>query len=111
MLRYTRSVGLIVGCCLFATCARVFAEAPEMIGHGDEPEPQSFLVWVIQCLGLYGMLAVLAAVLLFFGSWLVVIVARRPAVIASYLVFLILPLLLAVTGALKALVGAFSVIA
>ena len=76
-----------------------------------EPGEQNFLIWLIQCLGLFGMLAVLVAIALFFGSWIVVFAARRPAVIASYCVFLLLPLLLAVAAALKGLVAAFSVYA
>jgi hypothetical protein len=111
MRRCFRMLGLVVGCFALGACAQAFAQAPEIIAQVDEPEQQNFLMWMLECLGLFGLLAVLAAVVIFFGSWIVVFTVRRPAVIASYLVFLLFPLLLAVTGALKGLVGAFSVMA
>jgi hypothetical protein len=95
-------------CC---TCSQVMAQVPAVLAQVDEPEQQSFLLWLLECLGLFGALAVLAGMAIFFGSWIVVFATRRPAVIASYLVFLPLPMLLAVAGALKGLVGVFSVVA
>ena len=53
----------------------------------------------------------LSAAAVFLGACLVVFLARRPAVIASYMVFLLLPLLLGALGALKSCVSSFSVIA
>ncbi len=111
-MRYFGSmIGLITGCLLFCASSQAMAQAPGILAQVAEPGDQNFLVWLIQCLGLFGMLAVLVAIVLFFGSWIVVFAARRPAVIASYLIFLLLPLLLAIVAALKGLVAAFSVYA
>ncbi len=111
-MRYFGSmIGLITGCLLFCASSQAMAQAPGILAQVAEPGDQNFLVWLIQCLGLFGMLAVLMAIALFFGSWIVVFATRRPAVIASYAVFLLLPMLLAIAAALKGMVGAFSVVA
>jgi biopolymer transport protein ExbB len=56
-------------------------------------------------------LTVLSGAALFVGACLVVSLARRPAVIAAYALFLLLPLLLGALGALKGCVSSFSVLA
>ena len=111
MRNLRRKCGLMVGCCLFGTCSQAMAQLPDRLAQAGEPEGGSFLVWLVEVLGLFGLLALLTGVVIFFGACLVVFLARRPAVIASYFAFLLLPLLLAITGALKGLVGAFSLIA
>jgi hypothetical protein len=68
-------------------------------------------MWVIQCLGLFGLLTVLSAVAVFIGACVVVFKSRRPAVIASYMAFLLLPLLFGIIGALNAIISTFDVLA
>jgi hypothetical protein len=110
-MRHMRAkLGLAVACFAFCACTQAMAQVPVVLAQFDEPEDKSFLLWLLESLGLFGMLAVLAGVVIFFGSWIVIFTTRRPAVIASYLVFLPLPLLLAIAGALKGLVGAFSLV-
>jgi hypothetical protein len=103
-------LGLAVGIGTVGAAARVVAQTPGLLAQADEPETQSFASWLIQSLGLFGFLALLSAVLIFIGACAVVCLARRPAVIAAYVVFLPLPLLLAVMGALQGLVGAFGTV-
>jgi hypothetical protein len=109
MRRCGSRLGLVVGCFVFGACRQAMAQVPGVLAQVDEPQDRSFLLWVLQCLGLFGTLAALAGLVIFFGSLIIVFATRRPAVIASYLVFLPLPMLLAVAGALKGLVNVFSV--
>lgn len=82
-----------------------------LLAQAQPPVPESFALWVVRCLGLFGFLALLIGVVIFVGACFVVARARRPAVIASYLVFLVLPLLLATLQVLKGNVASFSVLA
>jgi hypothetical protein len=109
MRQFRAKVGVMVACVVCGACTQAMAQIPGVLAQVDEPGDKNFLLWVLECLGLFGTLAALAGLVIFFGSLVVVFATRRPAVIASYLVFLPLPMLLAVAGALKGLVNVFSV--
>jgi hypothetical protein len=66
---------------------------------------------MLKSLGFYDLLSLLAGLAVFVGACFVVARARRPAVIASYLVFLLLPLLFAILGGLKGAVASSAVLA
>jgi len=71
---------------------------------GDPVVAESSLSWMLRSLGsIYGLLILLAGLLVFVGACAVVVGSRRPAVIAAYLVFLPLPLLI---SALAVIYGA-----
>jgi len=77
-----------------------------------EPARQSILSWMFQSLGImYGTAIPLSGLVVFLGACLVVALSRRPAVIAAYLVFLPLPLLIGVLGSVHGLIASHSVIA
>jgi len=109
MRHFSLKLGVMVTCGINCICTQAVAQVPVVLAQADEVHDQNFLLWLLQCLGLFGMLAMLAGLVIFVGSWVVIFATRRPAVIASYLVFLPLPMLLAVAGALKGLVNVFSV--
>lgn len=69
---------------------------------------QTFAAWLMMNLGLFGGLAVLVGAVLLVGAVFLVYLTRRPAVIASYLVFLLLPLLISIIGVLKGSVASFA---
>ncbi len=100
---------LLAGLAMCAAAAEAVAQSPGLLAQG--PGPESYASWVIRCLGIFGLSTVLAGVAIFIGACLVVCLARRPAVIAAYLVFLLLPLLLGALGALRGCVSSFAVIA
>lgn len=79
----------------------------------DAPlRPQSLLSWMFESLGLfYALVLPLAGFALFVGACLVVALSRRPAVVAAYLVFLPLPLLIGVCGSLEGFIRSLSIIA
>ncbi len=77
-----------------------------------EPVQVSYLAWMYQALGIfYALVLPLTGMLLFIGACLVVAMNRRPAVIAAYLVFLPLPLLIGLFGSIQGAISAYSVIA
>ena len=88
---------LLAGLAMCAAAAEAVAQSPGLLAQG--PGPESYASWVIRCLGIFGLSTVLAGVAIFIGACLVVCLAHRPAVIAAYLVFLLLPLLLGALGA------------
>lgn len=75
------------------------------------PQQQSFLMWMIQALGIFGLIVPVLALAIFLGACVVVATSRRPAVIAAYLAFVPLPFVISVMGFLKGIVSSFSVIA
>jgi MotA/TolQ/ExbB proton channel family len=87
----------------------VAAQEHELIEPGEQP-PTSYALWLLNSLGLVGLLATAVGLLNFIGACLVVCLARRPSVVAAFMVFLVLPLLLAALGAVKGTVNAFSAI-
>lgn len=77
-----------------------------------EQAQQSMLVWMFHSLGpFYGLAIPLAALGIFVGACLVVMLSRRPALIAAYLPLLLLPLLIGVFGTLHGFISSFQVIA
>jgi hypothetical protein len=72
---------------------------------------QSMLSWLVQALGVGGLLTGLTALLIFVGAWLVVRRAQRPEVIASYAAFVPVPLMLAFFISLKGTVASMAVLA
>jgi hypothetical protein len=102
---------LLSGVAMLGVAAEAIAESAEPLPGALSPVPQNYAQWVIMSLGLPGVLMLLSAAGIFVGAWFVVFLGRRPAVIASYMVFLLLPLLLAAFGALKGCVSSFGVIA
>ena len=111
-MRFTRrGPALLTGLFILGMAAGARAESLVPLSQANMPHPQSYAFWIIRCLGLFGLLTLLSALALFLGACLVVVLARRPAVIAAYLVFLPLPLWFAVIAMLKSYVSAFSVLA
>src|SRR5260221_141210 len=104
MQNFANKLGLTVACFVFCMATPLMAQSPGILAQADAADDRSVFLWTLESLRLFGLLAVLAGIAVFVGSCVVVIAARRPAVIASYLVFLLFPLLFAVTGSLKGLV-------
>jgi len=78
----------------------------------QEPMRQSYLAWMFNALGpFYGLILPLAGLTVFVGACLVVAMNRRPSVIAAYLLFLPLPILIGVFGSIHGFISAYSVIA
>lgn len=76
------------------------------------PVGKSFLYWMVEALGpFYSLVIPLAGLVIFMGACLVVAMSRRPAVIAAYLVFLPLPLLIGIYGSIQGFIASYSVIA
>lgn len=99
---HAAGLSLFSSLCLLAQYAEE-AHAPARTSH---------LAWAFKSLGLcYGTMIPLTGLLLFVGAVAVVALARRPAVIAAYLVFLPLPLLIGVFGTIQGLIASFSVLA
>jgi hypothetical protein len=73
--------------------------------------PKSYFSWVRESLGAFHGLAILAAgAAVFVGACLVVVKSRRPAVIASYLIVLPLPILVGLTRALSGQISSLAVL-
>ena len=107
-----RGLAVLMGLSVLAAAAGTSAQAVVGAAQGfPAPREEPYLVWFIRSLGLYGLLSLASGLAVFVGACAVVALARRPAVIASYLVFLLLPLLFAVTGAVQGTVSSFAVIA
>jgi hypothetical protein len=96
---------------MFGAAAEAIAQVTGLPAKAQTPAGESFALWLLRSLGLTGFLTLLVGAAIFVGACLVVFRTRRPAVIASYLVFLLLPWLLAILGALKGSVASFPVIA
>jgi hypothetical protein len=78
----------------------------------ERPVQRSLLVWMYEALGPFYLLVLpLSGFLVFLGACLVVALSRRPAVVAAYLVFLPLPLLIGVYGTVQGFIASLSVIA
>ena len=92
---------LLVGFAMCGAVTEAIAQSPALLAQVHSPVHESYMVWVIRSLGLFGLLTLLAGAAVFLGACLVVFLARRPAVIASYLVFLLLPLLFGTIGRLR----------
>jgi hypothetical protein len=96
---------------MFGTTGEAFAQSPVVFAQVHPHIGHSYAEWVIQCLGLFGLLSMLSGLAIFIGAGLVVALARRPAVIASYMVFLLVPLLFGILAATNGTIASFSVIA
>ena len=111
-MRYLgHKLALLVGASMFGAAAEAIAQSPVVLARSHPPVGESYISWLIQSLGFFGFMTLLAGATVFTGACLVVALARRPAVIASYLVFLFLPLVLSIIGALKGCVDSFAVVA
>lgn len=108
---FRRELALLIG---FAMCAATEAlgQSPGLFAHAQSPVTESYAQgesygqWVIRSLGICGLMTFLMGAVIFVGACVVVFRVRRPAVIASYLVFLGLPLLLGILGAITRPFGA-----
>jgi hypothetical protein len=109
MRRFQCAPALLFGFSLLATAGPAMAQGAGKLAqaHGG----MSYAEWFIRSQGLFGLLGMLSGAAVFVGAWLVVLLARRPAVIAAYLVFLLLPLLFGIIGGLKGTVSSFAVLA
>lgn len=74
-------------------------------------ESSSFLAGMPNSLGIHGVAVLLVGACVFLGACLVVALRKRPAVIASYSLFLLFPLLVGVHGAIADLRDGFDIIA
>src|SRR4029077_13839166 len=54
MRSFGQKLGLAVGICTFGAAARVMAQSPGLLAQVEEPEQQSFLIWMLESLGLFG---------------------------------------------------------
>ena len=77
----------------------------------EEHAPQSLLSWFIQSAGALGLLVTLSSLVVFIGALLVVFASRRPALIAAWYPWLLLPLWLACLGFFWGSTRSFMVIA
>ena len=111
MASFGRRLGSLIAFPLLDTATVAIAQLPCLLAQAHAPTAESYASWMFRSLGFFGFLSLLTGVAIFVGACLVVFVARRPAVIASYLVFLVLPLLLAAIGALKGNLASFVVLA
>jgi hypothetical protein len=86
-----------------------------VLAQADAAEPvvrQSYLAWTFRALGpFYGLMLPLLGFAIFVGACVVVALNRRPAVIASYLVFVPVPLLIGIFGSVRGSISALSVVA
>lgn len=75
-------------------------------------EPLSLMSWMMMSLGpFYGLVIPLAGLAVFIGACIVVASNRRPAVIAAFLVFLPLPLMIGMFGSVHGFISSFQIIA
>lgn len=76
-------------------------------------EPQrSYLSWMFSAMGpFYGLLIPFVGFILFIGACLVVGANRRPAVIAAFLVFLPLPMMIGLFGSLQGFIASLLIMA
>ena len=82
------------------------------LAQSDVARQHSYLKWMLHSLGpFYGLAIPLVGFAVFVGACLVVAMNRRPAVIASYLVFLPLPLLIGLYGSLQGFISSYHLIA
>lgn len=77
----------------------------------EEQVRPSMLSWLIDSAGLFGLLVVLSALIVFIGAVIVVMASRRPGVIAACFPWLLLPLWLGFMGILWGSLQSFMVIA
>lgn len=82
-----------------------------LLASEDPFVQRSLLSWEFSSMGLYGFVIPFLAFVIFVGACAVVLAARRPAVIAAYLVVLPLPLLIGIFGSLHGFINALQVIA
>ena len=86
--------------------------SPAVVLLAQEPRRVSYLTWMFQSLGFfYSVVLPLSALLVFVGAVIVVVASRRPSVIAAYLVFLPLPVLIGGLGTVQGMIASYSVIA
>jgi hypothetical protein len=104
-----RGLAVLVGLSMFVAAA--IAQGAGPLAPAGAPPGEPYLIWMIKSLGFCGLLSLLTGLAVFVGACVVVVRVRRPAVIASYLVFLLLPSLFAILGGLKGTVASFSVLA
>jgi len=75
-------------------------------------QSQSFLSWMITSLGpFYALVIPLTGLAVFIGACVVVASSRRPAVVAAFLVFLPLPLMIGLIGTVHGFISSFQIIA
>ncbi len=96
---FRRELALLIGFAMCGAATEALGQSPGLFSHAQWPGEESYAEWVIRSLGVCGLMTFLVGAVIFVGACVVVFRARRPAVIASYLVFLGLPLLLGILGA------------
>jgi len=75
-------------------------------------QTESYVHWLLRMLGpLWGFLIPLAGGVVFLGAFFVVLVSRKPRVIAAFFVFLPLPFILALFAAFSRQLASLSVLA
>jgi hypothetical protein len=111
-MRYVRFKWAVLGALpLLGIAAEAVARASAVFPPATPPIQESYVAWLMRCLGTVGLLTLVTGAGVFLGACAVVFWARRPAVIASYLVFLLLPLLLGEIAAISAMVSVFGTLA
>ena len=74
-------------------------------------QPQkSYFAFVVDALGVAGTLMLIASLAVFVGACVVVFGNKRPAVIAAYLVFVPIPILIGIYAAVRGFVNGFAVV-
>ena len=84
--------------------------AAPLLAEIDLDNPPSFAAWALSSLGFFGLLIPFFGFAILIGACVVVARCRPPA-IAAFLLFVPLPLMMAVFATAKGMVAAFSVIA
>ena len=111
-MRYVRrNFALLAGLSMSGVVATGLAQSPGHFPGASPPLQESYAAWLVRCLGLFGFMTLLTGAAVFLGACFVVFLARRPAVIAAYMVFLLLPLLLGILGGSTAVVSMFGSLA
>jgi hypothetical protein len=91
------------------------AHAAESAMDADFEEPirrESYLVWFYKALGIrYTVLLPGSGLMVFLGALAVIGLARRPAPLAAYMLFVPLPFFIGVFAAVDGMIAAYSVIA
>lgn len=110
MRQLRETLAILVSFAMLGAASNAAAQMPGLLAQTSPRTPKPLAIFLMESLGLPGLLVVLLGVAMFVGALVVVIRYRRPGMIASCLVVLPLPWLIAVIVLLKGMVSSFSFI-
>ena len=99
-------LAILAGFAVVAVAAVALAQPP---ADFIEPKQQSFLPWWIDVNGPLGFMIFLTGLAVFIGACLMVALAPRPAIKASFLVPVLLPLIFTMLAVIKMMIASISV--